>query len=141
MNTEKVIRQLHSFLSLSAENIEFCYSKQLQGRQWVACFTINFGHGDCPIVQDFLYDVTIEVYLSDTNVQSITVKLYEPDAVKDFNQFCGVLRINLHNTWGKTLYWKEVFENNQNFDMAYKYDTCTFYAVSKSYEIELEKNK
>lgn len=141
MNTEKVIRQLHSFLSLSAENIEFCYSKQLQGRQWLACFTINFGHGDCPIVQDFLYDVTIEVYLSDTNVQNITVKLYEPDAVKDFNQLCGSLRVNLHNTWGKTLYWKEVFENNQNFDMAYKYDTCTFYAVSKSYEIDLEENK
>ena len=48
MNTEKIIRQLHSFLSLSADNIEFCYSKALQGGQWVACFTINFGHGDCP---------------------------------------------------------------------------------------------
>lgn len=141
MNTEKIIRQLHSFLSLSADNIEFCYSKQLQGRQWLACFTINFGHGDCPIVQDFLYDVTVEVYLSDTNVQNITVKLYEPDAVKDFDQLCGSLRVNLHNTWGKTLYWREVFENTKNFDMAYKYDTCTFYAVSKSYEIELEKNK
>lgn len=139
MNTEKVIRQLHSFLSLSADNIEFCYSKQLQGRQWLACFTLNFDHGDCPIVQDFLYDVTVEVYLSDTNIQNITIKLYEPDAVKDFNQLCGSLRVNLHNTWGKPLYWKEVFENNQNFDMAYKYDTCTFYAVSKSYEINMEE--
>lgn len=141
MNTEKVIRQLHSFLSLSADNVEFCYSKQLQGRQWLASFTINFRHENNSIVQDFLYDVTIEAYLSDTNVQNITVKLCEPDAVKDFNQLCGSLRVNLHNTWGKTLYWKEVFENNQNFDMAYKYDTCTFYAVSKSCEIELEKNK
>lgn len=136
MNNEKIVRQLHSFLSLSAENIEFCYSKQLQGSQWVACFTVNLGY-DGSIVRNFLYDVTVEVYLSDTNIQNITVKLHEPDAVKDFNQLCGSLRVNLHNTWGKTLYWKEVFENNQNFDMAYKYDTCTFYAVSKSYEIEL----
>lgn len=141
MNTEKVVRQLHSFLSLSADNVEFCYSKQLQGRQWVASFTIDFRHKDNPIVKDFMYDLEVQVYLSDTNVQNITIKLYAPDAVKDFNQLCGSLRANLHNTWGKTLYWKEVFENNQNFDMAYKYDTCTFYAVSKSYEIELEKNK
>ena len=141
MNTEKVIRQLHSFLSLSAENIEFYYSKELYGKQWLASFTINFRHKNNPIVKDFMYDLEVQVYLSDTNIENITVLPTEHDDMTEhhFYAFCRKVWEHLHSTW-KNLYWKQVYyKNGQHSDMENS-ETCVFYAYPKNYK-EVEENK
>lgn len=138
MNTEKVIRQIHSFLSLSAENIEFCYSKQLQGRQWVANFTINFRHKNNPIVKDFMYDLEVQVYLSGTNIENITVIPTNDDDMTEyyFYAFCRKVWEHLHNTW-KNLYWVQTYyKNTQNSD----FETCVFNGYPKNYK-KVEENK
>ena len=139
MNTEKVVRQLHSFLSLSADNIEFCYSKQLQGRHWVASFTIDFRHKNNPIVKDFMYDLEVQVYLSDTNIENITVIPTNDDDMTEyyFYAFCRKVWEHLHDTW-KYLYWvQRYYKNTQNSD----FETCVFNAYPKNYKLNVEENK
>lgn len=138
MNTEKLIRQLHSFLSLSAENIEPYYSTQLQGRQWIAVFTISNANNS--LCKDFVYDIEVRVNLSDTNIENITVIPASENVKYEFYAFCRSVWHHLHYTWKNNLYWVQTYYKNTQYLDTTKFETCVFNAYPKNYK-NVEGNK